>query len=120
MKKRSLFIVSVFITLFFSPFVAEVQCESLSARTFRQNRNTISGYVFDQQRRPVAELYVELQNEVYSTLARTRTNGAGRFFFGGLSAGRFYVRVLTNGTNLEEQTQDNFLSCFLPSTVGLK
>lgn len=71
-----------------------------------QNRNTIGGHVFDSQRRPVGQIYVELQNEVYSALARTKTDGSGRYFFSSLSAGRFYIRVLPYGTNLEEQTQE--------------
>ena len=72
----------------------------------QQSRNTISGYVFDQQRKPLGEIYVELQNEVYTLLARTKTNNSGRYFFSNISAGRFYVRVLPYGTNFEEQTQE--------------
>lgn len=83
-----------------------MQAEPRSPYSVRQNRNTIGGNVFDSQRRPVAGVYVELQNDVYSTLARTRTNGSGRYAFSGLSSGRFYVRVLPYGTNLEEQTQE--------------
>ena len=71
-----------------------------------QNRNTISGFVFTSDRRPVPNTYVELSNEVYQILKRTRTDGSGRYFFGGLSSGRFFVKVLPLGTDLEEQTQD--------------
>lgn len=69
-------------------------------------RNSIGGHVFDTQRKPVGEVYVELQNEVYSTIERTKTDSSGRYFFNRLSAGRFSVRVLPYGTNLEEQTQE--------------
>lgn len=71
-----------------------------------QNRSTISGIVFDDQRRPIVDLYVELLNEVNSTLGRTRTDSGGRYFFGGLSQGRFQVRVLTHGTPFEGSTAD--------------
>ena len=104
MKKYSLFV--VFTLIIFLALFNDVQGESFSSRSVRQNRNTINGFVFDSQRRPVAQVFIELQNDVYSTLARTKTDGSGRFFFGGLSAGRFYIRVLPYGTNLEEQTQE--------------
>lgn len=71
-----------------------------------QFRNTVTGFVFDPQRNPVSQIPVELQNELNQTLQRTRTDNSGRFFFSGLSAGRFNIRVLPLGTNLEEQTQD--------------
>lgn len=70
-----------------------------------QNRSTISGFVFDQQRRPVSQIQVELLNEVDSVLARSRTDSGGRFLFTGLSQGRFTIKVLSVGTNFEEQTQ---------------
>jgi Flp pilus assembly protein TadD len=68
--------------------------------------NTITGFVFDSQRRPVTQIPVEVMNEVYQVLQRTKTDGSGRFFFSGLSAGRFSVRVMPFGTNFEEQTQE--------------
>ena len=71
-----------------------------------QNRNTITGFVFTSDRRPVPNVYVELSNEVYQVLQRTRTDGSGRYFFSRLSSGRFIVKVLPLGTNLEEQSQE--------------
>ena len=70
-----------------------------------QNRSTISGFVFDQQRRPVGQIQVELLNDFNSILARTKTDGSGRFIFNGLPQGRFSIKVLSTGTNYEEQTQ---------------
>lgn len=70
------------------------------------NRSTISGYVFDQQRSPVGQVPVELLSEFNSVIQRTQTDGSGRFFFRGISQGRFAVRVLTVATNFEEQTQE--------------
>lgn len=71
-----------------------------------QSRNTISGFVFTQERTPISNVPVEIMNEVYQVLSRTRTDGSGRYFFAGLSSGRFVVRVLPYGTNFEEQSQE--------------
>jgi len=68
--------------------------------------STISGFVFDTDRRPVPDVYVELLNDVNSVLQRMRTDGSGRFLFRGVSEGRFLVRVRPMGTNFEEQTQE--------------
>ncbi|MFN6963494.1 MAG: tetratricopeptide repeat protein [Pyrinomonadaceae bacterium] len=67
-------------------------------------RNTISGFVWGPERLPVAHVDIELSNEVGQILQRTRTDGSGRYFFGGLSSGRFTIKVLPFGTNFEEQT----------------
>ena len=68
--------------------------------------NTITGFVFDPQRRPIAHVYVELINDVNSILQRMRTDGSGRFVFREVSQGRFQVRVLAVGTIYEDQTQE--------------
>jgi protocatechuate 3,4-dioxygenase beta subunit len=46
--------------------------------------NRIEGIVWDPYRRPVRDLYVELQNENYFALARVRTDSTGRFSFIGV------------------------------------
>ncbi len=68
--------------------------------------STISGFVFDPQRRPLAQAHVELVNDVNGIVQRMRTDQAGRFVFRGVSQGRFQVRVLPLGTIYEEQTQE--------------
>lgn len=80
----------------------------LSAQTaFSQNnRNTITGFVFDTRRNSIPQIHVEVMNEVGQVLQRVRTDGSGRFFFAGLSSGRFLVKVLPYGTDFEEQTQE--------------
>jgi tetratricopeptide (TPR) repeat protein len=70
------------------------------------SRSTISGFIFDSERRPISDIQVELMNDFNSVLQRTKTNGSGRFFFRGVSQGRFQIRVLPLGTNFEEQTQE--------------
>jgi tetratricopeptide (TPR) repeat protein len=68
--------------------------------------NTITGFVFDPQRRPVVQVYVELLNDVNGIRQRVRTDVSGRFVFRGLSQGRFQLRVLAVGTIYEDQTQE--------------
>lgn len=67
--------------------------------------NRIEGTVWDAYRRPVRDLYVELQNENYFAIGRARTDSAGRFSFTGVSSGRFNIRVLTSGTNYQEYNE---------------
>lgn len=72
--------------------------------------STITGFVFDAYRQPVAQAYVELIGDLDGVQQRIRTDGSGRFVFRGVTQGRFQVRVLPLGTNYEEQTQDVELS----------
>ncbi|MBP6003365.1 MAG: carboxypeptidase regulatory-like domain-containing protein [Pyrinomonadaceae bacterium] len=76
------------------------------ARSQNSYRNTITGFIFDSQRTPVTQIPVEITNEVGQVLGRTKTDGSGRYFFPGLSSGRFTIRVLPFGTDLEEQSGD--------------
>lgn len=87
-------------------FAATFLVAGLSTWTLAQSRNTITGFVFSADRQPVPQVYVEVMNEVYQVLQRTRTDGSGRYFFGNLSSGRFVVKVLPLGTGLEEQSQE--------------
>ena len=67
--------------------------------------NRIEGMVWDPYRRPVPDIYVELQNENYSTVSRIRTDSSGRFSFTGIRGGHYNIRVLTTGTNYLEYTE---------------
>lgn len=99
MKKNSLYAAYLVSALLIPFFVFQAQAQST-------NRSSVSGFVFDPYRRPVPDIRVELMNEVDSVLQRTRTDGSGRFYFSGLSSGRFVIKVLSVGTDYEEQTQD--------------
>lgn len=71
-----------------------------------QNNNSINGRVYDaQSRQMVGDLYVELQDQLGIGILRGRTDSTGRFFFGGLRAGTYIIKVITFGTNYEETTQ---------------
>jgi tetratricopeptide (TPR) repeat protein len=67
--------------------------------------STISGQVWDPFNRPARDIYVELQNELYMTIARQRTSAGGRFVFTNLSSGTYVVKVLSLGTDYLEQAQ---------------
>lgn len=67
--------------------------------------NRVEGTVFDPSRRPVPDIYVELQNENYSTVSRVRTDSTGRFSFTGYPAGHYNIKVLISGTNYQEYTE---------------
>lgn len=70
-----------------------------------QGQSSITGFVFDQSRRPLANLRVELLDEVDGVLANTRTNAAGQYSFYRLSTGVFQVKVWATGTDYEGKTE---------------
>lgn len=82
----------------FSIFVGYVAIASA-----QPGRNSISGMVFGAERRPVANVWVELSGE-FSTIGRIKTDGTGRFVFRGLGQGRFTLRALPYGTGYMEQS----------------
>ncbi|HEV7859956.1 MAG TPA: tetratricopeptide repeat protein [Pyrinomonadaceae bacterium] len=83
----------------------------------RQTGNQISGHVFDDSRRPVPQMYVELMNDLYQTIARTRTDNSGFYVFNHLSSGHFKIKVLVTGTGYTEQVQDVEINNFTHQTT---
>jgi len=77
----------------------------VDASAFGQT-NRITGQVYGPSRRPLADVYVELLNEVNTVLMRTRTSGSGGFQFGGMTSGKFTILVRPFGTDYEEQSQE--------------
>jgi tetratricopeptide (TPR) repeat protein len=73
--------------------------------TIAQQGNTISGVVFGLHRTPLPDVNVELLDEFNRSINRTRTDGAGQYFFSGLGSGTFTVRVLPYETEYKEQEQ---------------
>ena len=84
--------------------------QSALLASMSQGRNSISGVVFGESRTPVSDTYVELLDELGSTITQTRTNGSGRYAFYGLSSGRFKIRVFPVGTDYIEQIQEVIVS----------
>jgi tetratricopeptide (TPR) repeat protein len=69
-----------------------------------QGRSTIYGTVYGDDHRPMADVYVELLNDTNSSAGQTKTDASGRFSFGGLSDGRYQIRVRPLSNEYMEQT----------------
>lgn len=65
-------------------------------------QNSISGMIFDENRRPVTDIVVELLDEYERLIRSARTKGAGVYMFQGLRAGIYYIQIRTAGTNYKE------------------
>ena len=65
--------------------------------------STISGFIYDKNRRPLSQVDVELLNDNYQLRAKMKTDGTGRYTFSGLPDGRYTVRVLPFLYDLEDQ-----------------
>ncbi|HEY8563538.1 MAG TPA: tetratricopeptide repeat protein [Pyrinomonadaceae bacterium] len=87
-RRMNLFVIAS-IVLLFSVHAARAQ-------------NSISGIIFDADRRPVPTIDVELLDEFERLLRTTKTTTSGLYIFQGLGAGTYYVQVKTFGTNFRE------------------
>ncbi|MGI8467480.1 MAG: tetratricopeptide repeat protein [Pyrinomonadaceae bacterium] len=67
--------------------------------------NRIDGIVWDPYRHPVPDVYVELQNELGSSLSRIRTDSTGRFSFTVANQGNYIVSVLASGTDYSDTSE---------------
>lgn len=85
-----------------------------TSKVCAQAGNSITGFVFNSNRQPVPEVYVELQNDMYSVLARAKTTSSGFFAFRGLRDGSYNVKILPLGTDYQEQTRSVSLVSFSP------
>jgi tetratricopeptide (TPR) repeat protein len=83
---------------------------AFAAVTQQRRRNSISGHVFGESRRPMSDVFVELLDDLGVTINRTRTTPSGRYEFPALPEGRFKVRVLPYGTDYGEQVQEVVIS----------
>jgi tetratricopeptide (TPR) repeat protein len=80
----------------------------LALVSFQSNQtssNSISGHVSNDQHAPVADIRVELLDQLDSVIRTVKTDGSGLFVFRKLSDGTFQVRVQTAGTNYVSQTK---------------
>jgi tetratricopeptide (TPR) repeat protein len=68
-------------------------------------RSAITGTIFGESHRPVADIWVELMDDFNSTISRLKTDASGRFSFNNLINGSYRIRVLPYGTDYEEQVQ---------------
>jgi tetratricopeptide (TPR) repeat protein len=70
-----------------------------------QSGNTIEGRVTNEDRRPISDLRIFLKNDAYSQITSTITDAAGRFRFGRLVSGNYYVEVEPGPTDFERKTE---------------
>lgn len=66
--------------------------------------STISGIVYDNRRNPLIEVDIELLDDLYRSINRTKTTATGRYEFGGLGDGRYTVKVLPFRYDLMDET----------------
>lgn len=67
--------------------------------------STISGTVYDPQRNPLSDVDVELLDGFYRQVARTRTDGTGRYNFPNLSDGDYTIKVMPFRYEYQDQSQ---------------
>ncbi len=97
MKKKSflLYVVTfLFVNIFFQISITDL---------YAQGGNSVSGIIYGKDGRGVADIYVELQDEYYSSVRREKTNGSGSYNFRSIPDGRYYVKVLAVGTTYQDQ-----------------
>lgn len=80
--------------------------------------NRIEGTVWNPERQPVTNVYVELQNEFLSTLRRVQTSSSGRFSFIGMPAARYTIKVLPAATNYLEYAENVDLVTYTDKNTG--
>ena len=83
-----------------------------------QGRNAIYGTVFNESRRPVPDVYVELLDDFNSSIGQAKTEVSGRFSFSGLVDGRYLIRVKPYGTDYLEQTREVVLASISAVRAG--
>jgi len=66
-----------------------------------QGGSTLEGRVTSEDHRPITDMRVILKDDGYGQVANTRTDAAGRFRFGRLASGNYYVEVEPDATNFE-------------------
>ena len=91
---------------FFAGILLLLMTVLLSTDSLAQANNSITGFVFGSENKPLSNVTVELSDDLYRMIARTETNGAGRYNFTRLARGRYHVKVFSTGTNYQEQVRD--------------
>lgn len=101
--KLSKFKYSAFFAVISAAIFVAFSVVSVSA----QGGNVVSGQVTGADNKPLYDATVELLNDYGSAIKYTRTDGSGRYFFSGVSQGRFSIRVRSIEPEYEEQTQSD-------------
>lgn len=99
-------VIGLFIQTSSANAISKVNASQSLSTIVYQNRNSITGFVFNESRTPISDIHVELLNDFYITISRVKTNGSGLFSFRGLENGNYKVKVLPYNANYEEQMKD--------------
>lgn len=83
--------------------VAVLSSAAVFASTGSSLASSVQGTVYDKLRNTLPDVDVEILNDYYQTLNRTKTDSTGRYFFGGLGDGRYTIRVLAFRYELADQ-----------------
>lgn len=105
---------SFFALLSLSFAIGIISAQSASAQ------NTIAGAVYDKAGTPLADIDVELLDEYYRLKGRQKTPSTGRYEFGGLNSGRYYVRVYAFRYDLMDETHEVVIASVsaIPGQIG--
>lgn len=82
--------------------------------------STIMGLVYDSQRNPLPEIDIELLDDLYRLVDRTRTSTSGRYEFNGLRDGRFTVKVMAFRYDFMDESASVEISTIVsvPNQIG--
>ncbi len=87
---------SIFVALFLG-ILAVFSVTSINAQ------NSISGMIFDDNRKPVQNIEVELLDALERLIGTRKTRGSGFYTFQRLNRGIYYIKVRIAGTNFKEK-----------------
>jgi tetratricopeptide (TPR) repeat protein len=66
-------------------------------------QNSVSGMIFDDNRKPVQNIEVELLDSLERLIGSSKTRGSGFYTFQRLNRGVYYIKVRVGGTNFKEK-----------------
>lgn len=90
------YVLKFVLSFVFLVFLLGISAKDISAQ------NSINGIVFDNNRKPVSEINVELLDGFERLIKTTKTKGSGLYFFQSLPAGVYYVQIRVGGTGFKE------------------
>ncbi len=93
------------IALIFTLALAFPYLFSPRSSIYAQLGNTVNGFVYGLERRPIADADVELLDEFHRTRQRVKTNGMGYYSFNDIGFSNVTVRVMPSNNNYEEQEE---------------
>jgi hypothetical protein len=92
----------------------------LSLFLFVQNvaASSITGTVYDNRNNALGDVDIELLDDLYRLIGRTRTESTGRYEFGGLGDGRYTVKALPFRYDFLDQSQSVEIKTFTITGSG--